>query len=80
MTVLRRVIRELTIVSVETALLMTLAATLGLSRAEIGRESDIAQANERSRKAEQLGVGGDDAPPLSSKWHRDIPLAAQGTR
>ena len=80
MTALRRGIRELTIVSVETALLLTLAATLGLSRAEMGRESDIAQANERSRKAEQLGGGGDDAPSFSSEWHRDIPLTAQGTR
>ena len=70
---LRRVVRELTIISVETALLMALAATLGLSRAEFARNSDVVQAVERSRKVERVGGRGAHAPPFSSKWHRDIP-------
>ena len=75
---LRRVVRELTVISVETTLLMALAATLGLSRAEFARKSDVVQAVERSRKVERVGGGGDDAPPFSSKWPRDIPWLSRG--
>lgn len=76
---LRRVVRELTIISVETAFLISLAATLGLSRAEFDRESDVAQAVGQSRGVERLG-GGVMTATVQFEVAREYTVAGLGTK
>lgn len=75
---LKRALRDLMVISVETVVLIALAATLGLSRAELGRESDIARAVGQRATREALGIARDVELQSSSKWHRDIPWQSAG--